>query len=247
VRPGDPADCIFLIARGELEILSPLLDGAAALCAASEPLISGLDLAQLQEAADPDMLWDSSGVPDIRAKPGGDTDILLLSDVLASLSSSAQPAPPPLDGARLVGVKGPGESLGLPQLPPAAAAAAAAAAATPPSTGSASLCSSSSSNTAGAAAPAGEARSWKVYVRARGPALVFVARAADLARLVEVHPEMHAAVQQMVTQQETDMMVAEAMRQLRLYNDTCGGRAAQQQPPQRHDECSDMEVVVSLH
>jgi hypothetical protein len=39
----------------------------------------------------------------------------------------------------------------------------------------------------------------------------------DLEKLVATHPEMQTAVAQMGHQQETDMMVAEAMSQLRLY------------------------------
>lgn len=42
---------------------------------------------------------------------------------------------------------------------------------------------------------------------------------AELEKLVEQHPEMGPAVQRIVVQQETDMMVAEAMRQLRIFND----------------------------
>ncbi len=60
---------------------------------------------------------------------------------------------------------------------------------------------------------------WRVYVRARGPVTAFRARLEDLVKLVEQHPEMEGAMKQMGTAQETDMMVAEAMRQLRLLND----------------------------
>jgi DNA transposition AAA+ family ATPase len=71
---------------------------------------------------------------------------------------------------------------------------------------------------------------WRASVRARGPVTVFVARVSELRRLVELRPELEASVRQMVMQQETDMMVAEAMRQLRLANDThCCAAAAQAQ------------------
>jgi hypothetical protein len=46
-----------------------------------------------------------------------------------------------------------------------------------------------------------------------------MAKVSDLAKLVEAHPEMAQVVKQIATQQETDMMVAEAMRQLQLFSD----------------------------
>jgi hypothetical protein len=116
----------------------------------------------------------------------------------------------PSDGVKLLSVKGPGDSLGVPQLPSKQAGA--------------SRCSS-----IGSVAE----RRWKVSVVARGRTTVFTARLEDLAKLVEAHPEMEGAVQQIVTQQETDMMVAEAMRQLRLYNNCHRG----------HNGCTDVEMV----
>jgi hypothetical protein len=124
---------------------------------------------------------------------------MMLSDVLAPWDSSRGMLPP--DGLKLLAVKGPGDSLGVPLLPTSTSAAANG---------------SSRRSSSGAAAVE---RAWKVSVVARGRTTVFTARLEDLARLVEAHPEMEGAVKQIVTQQETDMMVAEAMRQLQLYND----------------------------
>jgi CRP-like cAMP-binding protein len=120
--------------------------------------------------------------------------MMLLSDVIApwdSSSSHAAPQPP----AKVLAVKGPGDSLGVPLVP-----------------GSSNAGNSGSSRTR-------SERRWKVSVRARSDVKLFRARCDDLERLVEAHPEMESAVKQIVTQQETDMMVAEAMRQLRLYGD----------------------------
>lgn len=95
MRPGDVADRIFLIAAGELEILSPALQpgsagssgsngsgpgvdapgtaaDAADVAAHSEPLITGLDLQGLQEQADPEVWDDATAIADIRAEPGGE-------------------------------------------------------------------------------------------------------------------------------------------------------------------------------
>lgn len=68
VRPGDTADCIFLIAHGELEILSVAKSDATS-GPLSEPLISGLDLAQ--EAGDAADVWDNMHVADVSNEPGG--------------------------------------------------------------------------------------------------------------------------------------------------------------------------------
>jgi hypothetical protein len=138
----------------------------------------------------------------------GSTDIMMLSDVLAPWADSRDMLPP--DGVKLLAVKGPGDSLGVPLLPTTQAAA-------------------SRRSSGGGAAE----RRWKVSVVARGRTTVFTARLEDLARLVEAHPEMEGAVQQIVTQQETDMMVAEAMRQLRLYNDC----------HRSHNGCTDVEMA----
>ncbi len=70
IAPGQVADCIYLISHGELEIFSPVCPAGSDL-SLSEPLISGLDLAQLQEQADPDV-WDSTPVSDISKEPGGE-------------------------------------------------------------------------------------------------------------------------------------------------------------------------------
>jgi hypothetical protein len=126
-------------------------------------------------------------------RSAGSTDIMMLSDVLAPWDSSIRELGSP-GGVKLLAVKGPGDSLGVPLLP------------------SLSQDGSSRRNSA-------TDRRWKVSVVSRGRSVVFTARLADLARLVESHPEMEGAVKQIVTQQETDMMVAEAMRQLRLFND----------------------------
>jgi hypothetical protein len=163
---------------------------------------------------------------------------MMLSDVLAPLDNGSGGCPPPPEGVKLLGLKGPGDSLGVPQLPPTTTQPSSAAAAA----------GSTATVALAAAAAAAQPHVWKVYVRARGPATVFVARLADLARLVEAHPEMAAAVQQMVTQQETDMMVAEAMRQLRLYNDAATSRshaaavAAATTAAEQQRHCSDMDV-----
>lgn len=61
---------------------------------------------------------------------------------------------------------------------------------------------------------------WMASVRARGEVLAFKARVEDIRQLVLQHPEVEPAVNQIVVQQETDMMVAEAMRQLRIFNGT---------------------------
>jgi hypothetical protein len=120
---------------------------------------------------------------------------MMLSDVLAPWDSSSREAGA-VGGVKLLAVKGPGDSLGVPLLP------------SPCQPGDSSSRRNSATD-----------RRWKVSVVSRGRSVVFTARLADLARLVESHPEMEGAVKQIVTQQETDMMVAEAMRQLRLFND----------------------------
>jgi hypothetical protein len=119
--------------------------------------------------------------------------MMLLGDVIApwdSSSSHAAVQPP----AKVLAVKGPGDSLGVPLVP-------------------------------GGSSRRSSERRWKVSVRARSDVKLFRARCDDLGRLVEAHPEMESAVKQIVTQQETDMMVAEAMRQLRLYGDVAAHHA----------------------
>ena len=46
--------------------------------------------------------------------------------------------------------------------------------------------------------------------------VAFVAEVDDVLALLADHPEMEGVVQQICAQQRTDMMVADAMRQLRL-------------------------------
>jgi hypothetical protein len=69
IAPGQVADCIYLISHGELEIFSRACPAGSDL-SLSEPLISGLDMAQLQEQADADV-WDSTPVSDISKEHGG--------------------------------------------------------------------------------------------------------------------------------------------------------------------------------
>lgn len=96
------------------------------------------------------------------------------------------------DQRQLLGVKGPGDSLGLPSL----------------------LHSPSRDH------------KWRAFCRARGPVTVFTARVRDLQQLAAEHPEFEPAVQEIATQQATDMAVAEALRRLRLYNNGGGGGGA---------------------
>jgi hypothetical protein len=67
IAPGQVADCIYLISYGELEIYSRVCPSGSEALSLSEPLISGLDLAHLQEQADPDV-WDTATVSDMRAQ-----------------------------------------------------------------------------------------------------------------------------------------------------------------------------------
>eukprot|EP00882_Tetradesmus_deserticola_P008723 GHRQ01009199.1.p1 GENE.GHRQ01009199.1~~GHRQ01009199.1.p1 ORF type:complete len:243 (+),score=92.16 GHRQ01009199.1:827-1555(+) len=180
IAAGEPADRIYLIARGEVEILQG--QGAG-----QEPLLGGGEYVELgPDALDADM-WDSAQAGDISRSPGP-TSMTMLSHETATWDSSSSHAAvqPP---AKVLAVKGPGDSLGVPLVP--------------------------GSSSGGRA----HERRWKVSVRARSDVKLFRARLDDLARLVETHPEMESAVKQMATQQETDMMVAEAMRQLQLYGD----------------------------
>lgn len=62
---------MYLISTGELEILSPVGQAGPGGGPDAGPLISGLDLAQLQEQADPDV-WDTTTVSDISKEPGGE-------------------------------------------------------------------------------------------------------------------------------------------------------------------------------
>jgi hypothetical protein len=71
IAPGQVADCMYLISSGDLEILSPVGQVGPGGGPDAGPLISGLDLAQLQEQADPDV-WDTTTVSDISKEPGGE-------------------------------------------------------------------------------------------------------------------------------------------------------------------------------
>lgn len=194
IRAGEPADRIFLLARGEVEIYlddAAAPDGGAGI--ASQPIISGADLA-LAEAQEHDMVIDLQ-VTDPVTSPAGHHIVRDLHRAMeARRSSSGGTAAAAaaakrlclLDGRRRVlAVKGPGESLGLPKLQLG--------------TGQ---------------------HTWKAHVRARSEVVAFVARVDDLVALVERHPEVEKAVQEMVVQHETDMMVAEAMKSLRLFSHT---------------------------
>ncbi|KAL6755168.1 hypothetical protein V8C86DRAFT_2683603 [Haematococcus lacustris] len=58
---------------------------------------------------------------------------------------------------------------------------------------------------------------WRASVRSKGEEVVlFKAEVDHIQRLVLLHPEMAAAMKHIAGQQETDLMVAEALRQLRL-------------------------------
>lgn len=152
--------------------------------------------------------------------------MMLLNDVLAPTWDGAS-APVAVDGVlpaqqpALLGVKGAGDSLGVPLLRQG-------------STGLVPL-------TGRGSGPGGvRERRWKVSVRARGNVTLFRAKLEDLSRLVECHPEMASAVNQIATQQETDLMVAEAMRQLQLYNGAAVAAAAAAAAP-----CSPDVVLAS--
>ncbi len=142
--------------------------------------------------------------------PAARQSLMMVGDVLETNSSAARRAAPPsalrrasLDRLKVLAIKTAGEGLGLPSLSaPGAAPARRPAAVSGPRS---SL----------------ERHRWKAYARARGAVTVFRARLGDLLKLVEAHPEMEPAVKQIVTQQETDLMVAEAMRELRLFNTDC--------------------------
>jgi CRP-like cAMP-binding protein len=201
---GEVADKMYLVASGEVEICQD----TAAMGGGGQPLISGVDMAGEAGEAGGDLMemqLDLRGGAD--AAPSSAAARRSLSCMLdgAGAAGAAAPAaaggrPPPPQHRRLLAVRGPGHSFGLPSL-----------------------------------APGMEQRQhvWRASVRARGPVTVFVAKVSELRRLVEQRPELAECVRQMVMQQETDMMVAEAMRQLRLYNDAqcCGAAAAAQATP----------------
>lgn len=65
ISPGAVADRIYLIARGEVEIITQ----CGAHLSAQEPLVTGLDV-DLGEAHDSTDMWDSTQVSDISKDPG---------------------------------------------------------------------------------------------------------------------------------------------------------------------------------
>lgn len=66
ISPGDIADRIYLIARGEVEIVA----GGSAQLAAHEPLVTGLDVDLGDAQHDSSELWDTMHVADISKDPG---------------------------------------------------------------------------------------------------------------------------------------------------------------------------------
>eukprot|EP00775_Hariotina_reticulata_P008788 gene8788-8966_t len=192
ISVGEVADCIYLIAHGEVEIVEGA-GGSSSTNSSHEPLlISGLQV-DLAEQHDSDV-WDGEPVRDLSSSPGT-ARMMLLSDMLAPWGAGGSRQAAGGSGSscstgRVLGVKGPGDSLGVPL---------------------------SHDGSTGGWEGEGDRR-WRVSVRARGQATLFKARLDDLEKLVAAHPEMQTAVAQMGHQQETDMMVAEAMSQLRLYN-----------------------------
>eukprot|EP00879_Flechtneria_rotunda_P016543 GHRR01017312.1.p1 GENE.GHRR01017312.1~~GHRR01017312.1.p1 ORF type:complete len:426 (+),score=183.95 GHRR01017312.1:923-2200(+) len=183
IAAGEAADRIYLIASGGVEMLQPAGAGPGS---GAEPLISGLEV-EVGDPQDSDM-WDDNSISELSSSPGLGT-MLPLNEPLQPWDTSVSS---PTAALRVVAVKGPGDSLGVPLVPGSAG-------------------SSSSSHV--------RDRRWRVSVCACSSTTVFCAKLEDLSKLAEVHPEMETAVKQIVVQQETDMMVAEAMRQLRLYSD----------------------------
>jgi CRP-like cAMP-binding protein len=211
IAQGELADSIHLIAAGQVELVA---EGPPS--APPAPLLSGLAM-DMGDPQDHDMF--DAAVPELGSSPSGLTSAMLSGDVLNGVGGSptrrGRPGSAPSNrsssescSGRVIAVKGPGDSLGLPHGLQAALASSTGG-------GGGSSCSSGSNQ----ALPAeGEVR-WQVCARARGAVTVFRVRCADLGALVAAHPEMEGAVRQMLVQQETDMMVAEAMRQLRLFNE----------------------------
>ena len=147
---------------------------------------------------------------------------------IASHGPSAGPGGP---SVLILAVKGPGDSLGLTSLAPnqpasevGAGAPAGVSAPTSP-TGAAAgvprplppLGRSTDGGCLGRAS--GDHRpTWRANVRARGEVVAFMANMDNIQRLVQLHPELAATMKHMATQQETDLMVSEALRQLRLVS-----------------------------
>ncbi|KAI8475025.1 MAG: kinase-like domain-containing protein [Monoraphidium minutum] len=202
VAPGDAADTVFLIAAGEVEIVAAALLGGMG-AGAHEPLITGLDLdgigGQDGGVGVGDLLEADQGLAsriEGGGSPRGRASVALIGEVLTAGGGRPRGGAPGgarlEDGRQTLGLKGPGDSLGLPSL----------------------LQSRSKEHR------------WRAFCRARGAVTVFAARVCDLQALVAQHPEMEPAVQQIATQQETDMAVAEAMRRLRIFQGGGGGGKA---------------------
>lgn len=62
----------------------------------------------------------------------------------------------------------------------------------------------------------GSVPTWRANVRTRGEVVAFKADVHNIRRLVATYPELEPAMKHIAVQQETDLMVAEALRQLRL-------------------------------
>ncbi len=194
ILAGEVADKMYLIASGEVEICQ---DSAA--MGSGQPLISGVDMGHEADEAGADLMELDLKIADVAASPAAQRSLSCMLDGAGGGGVLGRGGKPPAaPQRRLLAVRGPGHSFGLPGLRPGAEQ---------------------------------QQHVWRASVRARGPVTVFVARLSELRRLVEQRPELEASVRQMVMQQETDMMVAEAMRQLRLANDAhcCAAAAAQAQ------------------
>jgi CRP-like cAMP-binding protein len=233
VAPGDAADTVFLITAGEVEIVAPPLpDGSGGL----GPLITGggagggggaegargggggggsapcCDAACDGEAGVAELLDGGSGlvpagrVLDGAASAGAAASVALLGEVLTAGAcrgaGGGGGAAPPLAAA----AEGAGGAWGDDD----DARRRLAVKGPGDSLGLPSLLEG-----------CGSEHKWRVFCRARDDVTVFAARVADLQQLAARHPEIETAVQQIATQQETDMAVAEAMRRLRIFNG-CG-------------------------
>ncbi len=66
---------------------------------------------------------------------------------------------------------------------------------------------------------------WQAHVRARGEVVAFRAELARVERLACEYPELGSAMRHLARQQETDLLVAEALRQLRLVTAQVPGGA----------------------
>ena len=140
----------------------------------------------------------------------------------------------------VMAVKGPGDSLGLVSIdaapsPPQAPGGGAAGAGGAGGEGAPSMHPPPLQRTT-SAIPI-----WRACVRAAcgsttalaTPVVLLRAKVSGLRDLVAVHPELAAAVRNIAVQQETDLKVAEALRQLRMttMSQQQQRRLRQQQPP----------------